>query len=382
MQTFLDDGNQYVGAHRNPDLRFHRVFARAQEGLDAQVLFDPLEEQFHLPALAVQIGNEFGLQSKVVGQKRDAFAGFVLDHHAAQRLRVILARMKQRQHAGLIAHNRCGAALHGTGVTPPEFGIALGAGHKEALRLVNRKESAEIQITPIQQVKRTRFYHQLVEHIDLVGLAVGDVNEARDRAVKIEQRMQPNGRLGGAKRCPRIQRQTQIDGGRIEGIHGSVQVDAQRLFGVQRTRDGNQVLGKVGVDLPRPGCVRIGQGIARNRLAAKAHVIQPLGLRTQVDFDVAQRLPVGELRKRHGEELIQTREVLDLVIALMGGHTAAKRAQRQVGHELRKHELALVHGGPSRQNAKDQQSDARRSNRDQTKTPNSSSDSLTYDVLM
>ena len=39
MQTFLDDGNQYVGAHRNPDLRFHRVFARAQEGLDAQVLF-------------------------------------------------------------------------------------------------------------------------------------------------------------------------------------------------------------------------------------------------------------------------------------------------------------------------------------------------------
>jgi hypothetical protein len=61
------------------------------------------------------------------------------------------------------------------------------------------------------------------------------------------------------------------------------------------------------------------------------------------------------------------------------GHTAAKRAQRHIRHELRKHELALVHGGPSRDNAKDHKSDARRSNRDQTQIPELASRSSTYD---
>jgi hypothetical protein len=43
-----------------------------------QVLLDSFEEQLDLPALAVQVGNEFGLEGKVVGQKYDAFAALVL----------------------------------------------------------------------------------------------------------------------------------------------------------------------------------------------------------------------------------------------------------------------------------------------------------------
>jgi hypothetical protein len=34
-------------------LSLYRVFARSEEGLDSQVLLDPLEKKFHLPAAAV-----------------------------------------------------------------------------------------------------------------------------------------------------------------------------------------------------------------------------------------------------------------------------------------------------------------------------------------
>jgi hypothetical protein len=64
------------------------------------------------------------------------------------------------------------------------------------------------------------------------------------------------------------------------------------------------------------------------------------------------------------------------------GHTASKRAQWQIEHELRKYELALVHGSLGRKPAKSRQSAFRRSNRDQTQAPNSTSKSLTYDVLI
>jgi hypothetical protein len=111
-------------------------------------------------------------------------------------------------------------------------------------------------------------------------------------------------------------------------------------------------------------------------------VVQPFGLGTQIDLDVAQRFAVGQLSKGHGEELIQTGEVLDLVFASIICHATAKRAQWQVEHELRKNELALVHGSLGRKPAKSRQSAFRRSNRDQTQAPNLASKSLTYDVLI
>jgi hypothetical protein len=50
-------------------------------------------------------------------------------------------------------------------------------------------------------------------------------------------------------------------------------------------------------------------------------------------------------------------------------------AQRQIEQELRKYELALVQGGFWRKSANNPRSDFRRSNRDQTQTPNSTSNS-------
>ena len=94
MQAFLGNGDQHVCADRDPDLRLDRVLVGAIKRLDAQVLLDPFEKQFDLPALAVQVCNQLGLESEVVGQKRDAFATVVLDHHAAQRGGIVFAGIK------------------------------------------------------------------------------------------------------------------------------------------------------------------------------------------------------------------------------------------------------------------------------------------------
>ena len=237
-------------------------------------------------------------------------------------------------------------------------------------------------MAPVHQVERARLQHQIVHHVDFVRPAIGDVNETGDVAAQVQQRMQLDGRLGCAKRCPGEHRQAQIDGAGIEGVDRGIEFQSKRLLGVQGTRQANQMLGEVGVDLPRPCGVRVGQRVARNSLATKSHVIKPMGLGTQVDFDVAQGLPIGQLGESHRKELVQAREVLYLVLASVVGHTASKRAQGQIEHELRKYELALVHDGFGRKPAKNRQSAFRRSNRDQTQTLNLTSESLTYDVLI
>ena len=57
MKLLRDDGDEHLSGHDPPDLRLHRVFARTQKSYEAQVLFDPFEEQLRLPAAFVQGGN-------------------------------------------------------------------------------------------------------------------------------------------------------------------------------------------------------------------------------------------------------------------------------------------------------------------------------------
>jgi hypothetical protein len=382
FQAFLSNSDQHIGADGDPDLRLHRVLARAVESLDAQMLLDPLEEQLHLPALAVQSRDQLGLEREVVGQKRDPLATLVFDHHAAQYRWIVLVRVEHCQHARLIADHAGRCPVHRAGVTPFEPRVALGTRHKEALGLGNGVQALEIQIPPVEQIERARLDAQLVQRVDLVSLAIGDVNESRDIAPQIQKRVQAYRCLGTAKRCPRKHRKTQIDGRRIEGIHGGIQFDGQWLAGVQRARNADEMLSQIGIDLPRACHVRVGQRVARNRGAAKAHVIQALALSAQIDLDIAQRLSVGQLREGHSEELIQAGEVLDFEVALMGCNAAAKSAQWQMRHQLSEHELALMHGGLGRKNAQNRESDIRRSNRDQMKMLKSAGKSLTYDVLM
>ena len=241
-----------------------------------------------------------------------------------------------RQHARLIAQHRCIDLIHRVRVPPLELGIALGAGDKESLRFVNHKQSGEILIAPIHQIKRPRLQHQGVHHIDLMRLAVGDVNETGNIASQVQQRVQLDGGLGRAKRSLGKHRQTQIDGAGVERVARRIELQSERLRGVQGTSQANQVRGEVGIHLPRACGVRIGQRVARNRLTAKPQVVQPSCLGAQVDLDVAQGFAIGQLRK---------------------------------------YELALVHDGFGRKPAKNPQSAFRRSNRDQNETLNLASNS-------
>ncbi len=90
-------------------------------------------------------------------------------------------------------------------------------------------------------------------------------------------------------------------------------------------------------------------------------------LRYQARLDIAQRLAKRQLRESHRVKLIQTREALDLVFAVVASYAAPKIGQWQMRQDLRENELALMHRHPKRDHpAMGSKSAARGSNRDQT----------------
>jgi hypothetical protein len=59
IESLFQDGNQQINVYSDPDLGFDGVGRCAIKGFDSQMLLDPAEEELHLPALLVNIGDFF-----------------------------------------------------------------------------------------------------------------------------------------------------------------------------------------------------------------------------------------------------------------------------------------------------------------------------------
>jgi len=64
----------------------------------------------------------------------------------------------------------------------------------------------------------------------------------------------------------------------------------------------------------------------------------------QTGFDVAKALPIGDLGKRHAKKLIPTGEALHIGVSLITGDTPPENVHRYEIHDLRKYQLADIHG--------------------------------------
>ena len=128
-----------------------------------------------------------------------------------------------------------------------------------------------------------------------------------DIAVQVQQRVHLDGGFVLPEFGPRKQRKAQIDGGGVQGIQALVQIDANRIVGVQRPCDGDRDLREIRENPPIVGLVGVGQRRARY-LAAQPHVVEFARHRPQARLDIAQALTVSQLRKGHCQILVQTRE--------------------------------------------------------------------------
>ncbi len=71
---------------------------------------------------------------------------------------------------------------------------------------MQRKEPFEIHVATIHDVEGTRLRQQDIEDIDVVQLAVGNMDKGRNVATQVQQRVPFDRGLGGTKQRPREDR--------------------------------------------------------------------------------------------------------------------------------------------------------------------------------
>ena len=386
-QFLFGDRDQYVSGNGAPNLRLERVLAGAEEALNVQVLLDPLEEQFDTPATLVQRTNRRCCKRHVVGQEHQLLARFeVCVTDPAHRYWVTLNGQEPRQLNPLVGADP-GVGRERLALNDTTLHIAFGTGYEVGFGALEGIQAFEIDVGFVHYVERTGFDKSLIrkdiEHLYVVHLAVADVDKTGDGASQVQQGMQLDGRFGLAKRCPRKQRQAQIDGGGVERVNRCLEFAQQRTVEfVVRVKCGggaDQILSQLGKNLPRPRGVGVSQGVARDALAAQTHVIPLYTFHPQVELDTAQRIAPSELCVGHDVELIEAGKILDLVLSAMGCNHARESLDRKLVHELREDKLARKHDNPWLDKvSKHARLCKNHLYRGQTKLPISSNNSLTY----
>lgn len=115
----------------------------------------------------------------------------------AQVLGVVLGDVVPARCNGLISDDATCPVYFGR-VHAPGVHVAFGAGHKEGTGLMHLKQPSKVDTAAIHHIERVRLQDQDIEHIDLVHLAIADVDEGGNRAPEVEQGLQLDGGLGFA----------------------------------------------------------------------------------------------------------------------------------------------------------------------------------------
>ena len=103
MELVLQDRDQQVNTDGDPDLGLHGVGRGAEEALDVEVLFDPLEEQLNSPSTFVEVCDRQGGESEVVCEEHVSNALFLVEEgDPSERGRIAVSSLGTSQRDRLV----------------------------------------------------------------------------------------------------------------------------------------------------------------------------------------------------------------------------------------------------------------------------------------
>ena len=179
------------------------------------MLLDPFEEQFDLPAATVQLGYGQCRQGEVVGQKHNASVVVLVEEsYPAKLFWVVLPGIEILGGDNLIAlHSR--NFVHWQRIEALEPEVVFGPDNEKGSCLMYCMKSGKVDITPVRDVDGSCLDDKLIEDVHFVNLAMGDDYYCRYASSQIQECVELDRSFVLPELCPRKERKTEIDHGRV-----------------------------------------------------------------------------------------------------------------------------------------------------------------------
>jgi len=335
----LQIGQQQIDAHRDPDLGHYSVLRRTQKGLDLEVLLDPLEEQFDLPARLVDRRDGGGGQLEIVRQENVFLAGFgIAISHASQRNRAGPA-LGAGQLDGLVT-GQVLSSLDSPALKHAVPGIALLSGDEENSAIIQLVIPSVVGVATIKGNDRSGRQRQCATRRDIVGLAVGDRDKGRQHTRVVQSDMQFDRALGLAEPGPGKHRKAHINGRGVERkklvLEPETMTRGLMLTATQELEEQRFVQG--------PGLLFVGPRQTGAADQAHAEMIKLAGLSCEIAEQITQARAAGQLGAGHRHELRPTADFAQFpALMVLPGERFEFMSRQQFEH-LGEHGARMGHG--------------------------------------
>lgn len=345
IQSILLLGNdkQKVVTDGYPYLREDCIHSRAVEGLDVEMLLDPLEEDLNLPPFTVEFGDGNRLQSEVVGQKPiDCTIPKVLIDNKSEIVRVLPGSVVSCKPDCLIG-DKAGLRINFPAIHNLILHVVFGPSNEPRMRLMEMGvERIKLDIAFIHEIVSVGFYRNFLKYLGIMNRDLCKAYERWNRAIQVHQSVHLEAAFSVMKRSPRAERKTQLNGAAVESTNHFVKINSQLLTGIKLLRLLYQDIAKVLINTPITLLVRFCKGRFGHYLQARS--IQVLRTKVKRGLNIPQTASVCELSKAHHKELVPAIELDSVPVAFVAIHTLAEFIFGEERHKLCEDCFALVHG--------------------------------------
>lgn len=297
----FNDGDKAISAYGRVDLNSDRVLGIAPEGGYPEMLLNPFEEEFHLPAVLVQEDDLLGREVEVIGVegKTPVEVGNI-GHDSSDAVRIVSCVALSGETHCLI-HKDVSALRH---VQPVFHGIcrlALFPYDEEGADLINLVETVQVPVPPIKDVPRIWLIVNVIHGVYVMYGSIGDVHHDRDLSDDVKLGVQLDSRLGGAELCPVIVAHAKVYSRGVKGIE--LPSDAELPVNTGTLSESNHVVGELFEHMPVAMGVASGENVAVNCLLAESKVERLLAMGRGDVGEFSQTPTSQELAEHQHEQL-------------------------------------------------------------------------------
>jgi len=322
----LQDLQDKHGDECCPNLYVNGVYADADEGFDPQTLLDGLEEELDLPAVLVDGGDGGGSEVEVVGQKdKFPFVDIVPDDHTAELVGAVAPCFVVGELDDLVGDDvpACG---HDSALDNVISGVCSHPGDEENALADPSGEHAVVVVTGIHDEDGIFRQGKELGKPDIGYGSFGEKCEGGKVSVVVEEQMEFDGSFDPGVVGPREQGETEHYDGGVEGQE--LVLEPELFTRCELATPWEHCVEEVAVQLPRPVLVSVGKrGFLGSRIKTK---VDELSERTmEAVADLAEGLGLGEVAKRHGNELIPAGEAFGGKVAIVLGDQGIKFLSRE-----------------------------------------------------
>ena len=306
FEVVLDDGNEAICDDGNVYLYPNGIFGFSPETFDLKMLLNPLEEQFHLPAIFVKQGDVLCTKEEVVRivRKGAVQVGCVVDNPSDD-ARVLLLILLLREADALVFEHIVFAFKQTLAIDNLVCRLSLLPDNEEGTTDMNLIESGEVKVASVKHIAGQSLVCEPIHGVDIMDFCVGNPIEHRYLRGNVNLGVDPDARLCASELCPSEHGHTEVDSGGVDGVEPAMEFELLRdTFGLG---NGNHVKGKLLKDVMVSERIGLRQHLSVDGLMAKAEVFGLSSMSNRYICEFPEASAAHELTEHQNQQVVPMR---------------------------------------------------------------------------